>query len=72
MKTIDIPHIHIGANGKVTGVLVNAWRSLTDARVGDELHLSTGSSVLEDCVVGSITFNERPFVFGSLMGCSQG
>ena len=59
------PHVHVRAHGEVTRVLLHSRCRLANTRVGDELHLCTSSSVLEDSEIGAIALDERTFVVGS-------
>lgn len=59
---INIPHIHIGSDAEVAGVLVHTWSCLTDARVIDELYSSAGSGMVEDIVLNAVPLNNASLV----------
>jgi len=56
-------HVLVGPDAEIARVLIHTRRSLTNARVGSELYLSTSSSVFEDSDIASITFKDVAFVF---------
>lgn len=59
------PHVHVGSDREVAGILVDTWGSFTDARVRDELDLRTRRSVFEDGIIGAIALDKGTLVFQS-------
>lgn len=56
------PHVHVAANGQISGILIDAFAGLTDTAVVDKFHPGTSSRMFEDIVEGTIPLNEATSV----------
>lgn len=56
------PHVHVGAHGEITRVLVDTGRGFTDARVVHEGQLGARGRVLKDIVRDIVASLDVPLV----------